>query len=131
MTLIPDITAALISGGFGTAFGTDIFAYQFPASPLDCVAIIPLDGLEPDHYDATGSIDYPGLQIQARNTSIKTAGEKVEAIRKALDLATIGGYVTCRTTRSQPRNVTSPDDLKAGGGPVYRFSVDFVLINVR
>jgi hypothetical protein len=131
MTLISDIAAKLIAGGFGTAFGTDIFAYQFPASPLNCVAIIPLAGQGPEHYDATGSIDFPGLQIQARNTSIKTAGEKAEAIRQALDLATIGGYVICRTTRSQPSNVTSPDDLKAGGGPVYRFSVDFVLAKAR
>ncbi|MCK9569689.1 minor capsid protein [Candidatus Pacearchaeota archaeon] len=131
MTLISDITAALIAGGFGTAFGTDIFAYQFPVSPLNCVAIIPLAGQEPLRYDASGSIDYPGLQIQARNTSIKTAGEKAEAIRQALDLATIGGYVVCRTTRSQPSNVTSPEDLQTGGGPVYRFSVDFVLTKVR
>jgi len=131
MTLISAITAALIAGGFGTAFGTDIFAYQFPASPLNCVAIIPLSGQEPVHYDATGSIDYPGLQIQSRNTSIKTAGENAEAIRQALDLATIGGYVICRTTRSQPSNVTGSEDLQTGGGPVYRFSVDFVLTKVR
>jgi hypothetical protein len=130
MGLVEDITALLITGGFGTVYGTDIF-YRLPALPLNCVSIFLIGGPEPDYYStnaAPGALDYAGFQIQVRNTNSKTARDNAEAIRKAFDLATLSGYVILRTTRAQPIDLTNDDDLKA---KVYRFSVDFTTVKVR
>ena len=131
MTLISDMAASIVSKGLATALGTDIFGFRFPSSPLNCICIIPAGGREPDLYDSSGAIDRPGMQVQVRNTDVLAAEASAEAIRRGLDLATISGYVICRTTRSRPVDVTSPDDLKADDGPAYRFSVDFILSEVR
>jgi hypothetical protein len=132
MTLVLDIASKLIELGFGTALGNDIWPTKhLPSEPLNLVAIIPLAIKEPDWFDANGAIDYPAFSIQVRNTDYETAEANAEAIRRALDGVAIPGYVRCKTTRSRATDVTSQEDLAATNGPVYRFSCDFELIQVR
>ena len=130
MTLISDIAAKLVAVGYGTAIGTDIFPFLFPPSPLKCICIFPLGGRIPDEVQGDTGIDYPGFQIQVRDIDLEQAASDAEAIRLALNDTTAGNY-TMFTTRSQAIDVTSPDDLQATNGPLWRFSVDFETILVR
>jgi hypothetical protein len=131
MTLISDIVTRLITLGYGTALGTDIFSYLFPPEPLNCIWI--KDGISarvPSEEMGGDGIDYPGFQIQVRNTDIQTAHDDAEVIRLALNGITVGEY-SIFTTRSDPQDVTSPEDLQATNGPVWRFAIDFETIKVR
>lgn len=132
MTLASDVAAKIIALGQGTALGTDIFAYRFPSSPINCVCIFLLHGYEPDEVQGSPSdgIDYPGFQIQARNTDVKAAAAKVEAIRLGLAGVAAGDY-TVFAVNSGPMDMTNPDDLAANGGPAYRFKTDFSTIKPR
>jgi hypothetical protein len=127
LTLESTIAAALVSGGFGTALGTDIFVDMMPVTPLGGCLIIPLAGREPDEEQGGDGVDYPGLQIQVRGVDPVAAKAKAEAIRLAFTKLTAGDY-TLSATRSYPTNLTGPTDLKAG---VYRFSIDFETIKIR
>ena len=128
MSLISDMSAALIAAGYATAEGTDLFAILFPpASQINCLCIIPLAGRVPVEVMGGAGIDYPGVQIQVRNSDLQTAIETAEAIRLAFTKTTQGEY-TLYATRSHPVNLTNPDDIKAGQ---YRFSVDFETICPR
>ena len=126
MTLVSDIAAALVAGGHGTALGTDIFAYVWPAS-MTGYLIIPLAGRLPSEEMGGNGIDYPGFQIQVKNASMATAEANAEAIRVYLNGSTRGSY-SIFTTRSAPVHISSPEDIEAG---YYRFSVDFETILVR
>ncbi len=130
MTLISDVAAALIAGGFATALGTDLFPRRFPPSPLKCIMIKELDGKVPSEEMGGDGVDYPGFQIQVRDIDEAQAQADAEAIRLALNDTTQGSY-SIFTTRSQPSDVTSPEDLAATDGPVYRFSVDFETTSAR
>jgi hypothetical protein len=130
MTLISDISAALIAGGFATALGTDLFPWRFPPAPLSCIVIIPMSGRTPREVMGADGVDFPGVQIQVRSTIELDAYNDAEAIRLALNGSTAGAY-SVFTTRSQPSDVTSPEDLAVTDGPVYRFSVDFETISAR
>jgi len=132
MTLISDVAAKLIALALGgaTAMGTNIFAYRFPPSPINCICIFPLAGYVPDEVQGGDGIDYPGFQIQVRNASVTTAMAYCEAIRLGLNGVDAGDY-TIFTNRSLPIDLTNPDDLAANGGPAYRFSVDFETTKVR
>jgi hypothetical protein len=126
MTLVATIAAALISLGFGTALGTDIFAYQWPAGKTGYL-IIPLAGRMPSEEMGGAGIDYPGIQIQTKHASMATAEANAEAVRLALNGITQGGY-TIFTTRSHAVHISAPEDIEAG---YYRFSVDFETISAR
>lgn len=130
MTLISDITAALISLGYATALGTDLFPWRFPPAPLACIVIIPMSGKTPREVMGADGVDFPGFQIQVRDTVELDAYNDAEAIRLDLNGSTAGNY-SIFTTRSQPSDVTSPEDLAATDGPVYRFAVDFETILAR
>jgi hypothetical protein len=130
MTLISDITAKLIALGFISGIGVDCWPLRFPPSPLKCICIIPLSGKVPSEEMGGTGIDYPGFQIQVRDTVELTALTTAEAIRLALNGSIAGSY-SIFTTRSQPSDVTSPEDLGATDGPVFRFSCDFETILVR
>jgi hypothetical protein len=134
--IVTDIINYLVTLGYAKARGRDIFPFFFPGKPVNCLVVIDLNGMGPDYassstISAPNAIDYPGVQVQCRNTDLKTAYDTMEAIRKDLDLNPPAGYVTLRTTRAQPSNVTSPDELGAVDGPMYRFSVDFISSRVR
>lgn len=128
MTLISDIVTALVALGYTS--GTDLFALRFPAAPLKCICIILLDGKVPSEEMGGAGIDYPAFQIQVRDIDPEQAIDDAEAIRLALNDSTRGSY-SIFTTRSQPSNVTSPEDLSAAGGPLFRFAVDFETISAR
>jgi hypothetical protein len=128
MTVFSDMAAALISAGYGTAIGTDIFAYKFPGHPLIAYLILPYGGRGPDYCDQRTALDHPGFQVQVRHTTKSTAESRAEGIRAAMDLREIVGYVICRTTRSHAVDLTSPEDEALGVG---RFSIDFELLKVR
>lgn len=126
MTLIADIAAALIAGGFGTALGTDIFAYMWPVG-MSGYLIIPLAGRMPSEEMGGNGIDYPGFQIQVKSASMATAEANAEAVRAYLNGTTKGGY-SIFTTRSHAVHISAPEDIEAG---YYRFSVDFETILAR
>lgn len=131
MTLLAEVVAALVALGHGTALGTDIFAFRWPISPVEGVCIIPLGGGVPDEIQGSrDGVDYPGFQIQVRKKSSRMAYEKAEEIRLDLNGTDAGEY-TIFSTRSSPVDITSSDDLQAGGGPFYRFSVDFETLRPR
>jgi hypothetical protein len=126
MTLVSDIAAALVSGGFASALGTDIFAYMWPVG-MTGYLIVPLAGRLPSEEMGGNGIDYPGFQIQTKNASLATAEANAEAVRAYLNGTTKGSY-SIFTTRSHPVHISSPEDIEAG---YYRFSVDFETILVR
>jgi hypothetical protein len=130
MGLVQDISAALVALHQGTALGTDIFAYAFDDLPHNALCIIPLAGQEPDRSWKEGgghrAIDYPGVQVQIRNTSKATAESKAEAIRTGLDGYAVSNHLYCWTTRAFPIYLGKDD-----GTVRYRFSVDFRLAKNR
>ena len=131
MTLISDMINRLISLGYATVLGTDIFPYLFPPEPIDCLWIKDGIGAKPPAEEMGGNgVDFPSFQIQVRNTNIQTAHDNAEAIRLALNNTTVGNYAIF-TTRSEPQDVTSDDDLVAITGPIFRVSIDFETRLVR
>ena len=134
VTLDPDvkaITDRLIALGYGTAVGKDIWPNKhLPATPpaaVNMIAVIPLSIRNPDLYDLGNMICYPGIQVQVRNLSYELAVSTLEAIRTALHMYQPPGYVICKTTRSRVNDVTTPEEINATNGPIYRVSVDFEL----
>jgi hypothetical protein len=89
-----------------------------------------MSGKVPSEEQGGTGVDYPGLQIQIRDTDAERAMSNSEVIRLALNDSIVGDYVVF-TTRSCPSDVTSPEDLGATDGPLWRFSVDFETISVR
>lgn len=130
MALVQDVAAALVAGGYATALGADLFAYNFPDLPHNAVCIIPLAGAPSDHYwhgsSGVGAIDYPGIQIQVRNVSKSVAETLAERIRIGLDGSEINNHIYCWTTRSWPSYLGED-----AGTPRHRFSVDFRLAKSR
>jgi hypothetical protein len=112
-----------------------VYPFQFSSDIVDCIAIFPLSGQGSTYFsDSTspmGAIDRPGVQCQVRYTDPANAFVLCEAIRKWLDQNPPTGYTMLFTTRDQPQDVTSPEDLAMNGGPAYRFSCDFALTLVR
>jgi hypothetical protein len=115
-----------------------VYSFQFPDEPVACVALFPTGGgvggdigIGPTYYDAGSAIDYPGVQIQVRQTDPHTAFYLCEEIRKWLDMRPPPGYVKAITGRSQPDDLTADKDLVMSGGPCYRFSVEFSFTKVR
>jgi hypothetical protein len=126
MTLASDVGAYLAAQGLGTV-GTDIFYYEFPDSPANCICIIPFATRVPRIIlGGTDNIDYPGVQVQVRNTSKSTAESNAETIRETLHLAPISNVVQCVTTRSHPVFLGKDES-----NPRYRFSVDFEVTKMR
>ena len=114
-----------------------IVQFLYDPNVLNCVALFPLAGRGTEFFSDTtspttmGVIDSPGLQVQVRYSDPINAFVLCEAIRVWLDQNPPSGYVMCFTTRDQPSNVTSPEDLASQSGPLYRFSCDFSLTKVR
>jgi hypothetical protein len=128
MSLIGDVSTKLINAGYATAAGTDLFAYLFPqASQMNSICIIPYAGSIPDEVQGGEGVDYPGVQIQVRNSSLQTASETAESIRLDLNNITQGDH-TLFAARSFPVDLTNPDDVRACQ---FRFSVDFATIKAR
>jgi len=123
-SIVRDIANAMISAGWGTAFGTNIFAQDFPPTPLIAYSIFQYSGKSPEGFMGSGPpIDWSGIQIQARDTNKERASTHAEEIRQAFDdLDLSGSWV--QASRSTPIELTSLDDGRAG---VYRFSVDFTV----
>lgn len=130
MTLFTDILTELVSLGYASAYDIDIFKYRFPLSPANCLCIIPMSIKTPDEEQGGDGIDYPGFQLQIRDTNEHTAFTNAEAIRLALNDSVIGEYAVF-TTRSTAVSVTNEDDLHTTEGSLYRFAVDFETIQVR
>lgn len=114
----------------------------FPLGVVNCVAIFPAaggltghPGMGPLRYsDGSGTpqaIDTPNFQVQVRYTDPFNAFSRCEAIRQYLDENPPTGYILSKTTRSQPDDLTTPDDLALIGGPAYRFSCNFEAAKVR
>lgn len=125
MTLIEDITGALVTGGHATALGTDVFPFAFIDLPTNQIIIILGGGKEPIHVSGGDPIDQPALYIQVRNSSKQAAYAKAEAIRQYLDGLDIGA-MTVWTTRSAPVYLGQDE-----GTLRHRFSVDFYLVFER
>lgn len=126
------ITDFLIANGYGTALGTDIWPNgHLPATPpfaVNMIAVIAMSIRPPDFYDQGNLICYPGIQVQVRNTDYELAVSMCESIRQSLHMYIPPGYVVCRTTRSRVQDVTTPEELNATSGPIYRIAVDFELV---
>lgn len=128
MSVISAVVAFLISNGYATALGTDIFARELPPSPLDAILLIAKpNGMKPELFSSGDAIDYYRLTIQVRNEEPKTAEDDAEAIRKLLDDEEISGY-WLQTDDGYPGHVSDEADIKVG---VRRFQIEFTVKNKR
>ena len=78
--MIRDIAQILQNNGIGT-LGADIFLGQLPASPDNVVAVFEYAGEPPDLHS---NVEYPGLQVLARNKSYDTGRQKIEQAKNIL-----------------------------------------------
>ena len=124
MTLITDIAHWLISHGYGTALGTDIFSYHLDPSPDNLILIIPRSGRPPDQEMGGTAVDYPSVDIHVRNTSKAQAEAKAEAIRQTLDGETING-ATFWDSRSFTQFIEKDSSNR------YRFMISFDVTKER
>ena len=141
ISIIDDVITLLIANGYASLQGVDIFPYRFPVAspygtPLNCIAVFPLNGREPDYctslvQNQPYAIDHKGFQIQVRHLVEKTAYDTAEAIRLALDFHPPTGYIQLRATRDQPSDFTNSDDLSTVNGPVFRFGISFTTDEIR
>ena len=134
MTLVEDIANKLADM---TTQDLPVYKFLFPIDVTNCVCIFPLMGMPTEFFSQSSStttmgvLDKPGIQIQVRYSNPSDAYAKAENIRQWLDQNPPTGYVLTLTTRSQPSNVTSPEDINMINGPAYRYSVDFIMSKVR
>lgn len=127
MSLVSEVAAYLIAGGYATALGTDIFVRELPPSPLNAVLLLAgPNGTKPIFY-SSGAIDHYRLTVQVRNTDPKTAEDNAEAIRLLLDDEELGGY-WLKTDDGYPGHVSDEDDIRAGA---RRFQVEFTIRSAR
>lgn len=69
-----------IRSNFGAAlsFGTNLFIGIVPATPTNCVTIIPYGGAPPD--TRTRKAQYPSLQVRVRYNSYQTCYKVTQAV---------------------------------------------------
>jgi hypothetical protein len=119
-----------------------VYPFLFPMDVVNCVAIFPagsglssIPGTGPLYYAKDGSkpgaIDTPNIQIQCRYTDPANAFVRCRAIQEWIDFNPPTGYLILKSSRSQPDNLTSPEDLAMVGGPAYRFSCNYECAKVR
>jgi hypothetical protein len=95
MTLVDDIANYLAAQGYGVYNDANpalnsIFIDEFQDSPANQIVIFPNGGRAPSEVMGGAPVDYPGIDIQIRNTSKATARATAEAIRQLLDASDIG-----------------------------------------
>jgi hypothetical protein len=96
MTEIEDeMAAALISAGFATAAGTDLFAYAIQSSPVAQIMVRPTGGETPI-LSIDSSTPRPGVQVYVVDSDLKAARDKASEIREyfALGKGTIRQAIT-------------------------------------
>lgn len=81
MTEVEDeVITALISAGYATAAGTDIFAYRIQPAPAAQIMVMPTGGQTPI-ISVDSSTPRPGVQVYVVNSDMKSARDKAAAIR--------------------------------------------------
>ena len=86
MTEIEDeMITELISAGYATVVGTDIFAYRIQPSPVAQLMVMPTGGQEPI-TSSDSSTPRPGIQVYVVNSDLKAARDKASAIREYFSL---------------------------------------------
>ena len=86
MTEIEDeMISALISAGYATVVGTDIFAYRIQPTPVAQLMVMPTGGQEPV-TSTDSSTSRPGVQVYVVNADLKAARDKASAIRTYFEL---------------------------------------------
>jgi len=121
MTLISEVSAVLIDQGFASAMGTDLFAWDLPPDPANCVMIKPWAGPGPVIASGGACTDRPGLQIYVRNSSKLAAETAAEAIRQYFKNRTASIRQAIVTTRSVPTYLGMDENGN------YTFVVDFYI----
>jgi hypothetical protein len=133
--LIDSIATWLITGGFATVVGTDIFMQRYPPGPLTCVVVSSLPAGDSAYYtdeaDAEVTVDRPGCKVDVRSLDPQAAYDSIVAITEYLDHNPPTGYLQCHVGPTPNQNTTAPEDLTATGGPIYQFSSSFVFTNSR
>jgi hypothetical protein len=79
-SLVADMMAALISAGYATATGTDIFAWQIRPTPAAQLMVM-LTGGRPPIPSVDSQTAQPGVQIYVVDADLAAAEAKTEAIR--------------------------------------------------
>jgi len=79
--MVKDIADYLATKGIGTVT-VDLFYGSEPSSPNDCITVYEYGGSPPD---LQAELEFPGLQVRARNDSYTSAREKLGAIQTALE----------------------------------------------
>jgi len=116
-----------IRTNFGAAFtfGTNVFVGVVPATPTNCVTILPYGGRPPD--TRTKKAQYPSLQIRVRMSSYQKGYKVTQAIINSMHLndkvcASIRGIAYA--IQSQPVFLEYDEEEQ----PIFLANMDFNLI---
>ena len=121
MTEVEDeMITALISAGYATAVGTDIFAYNIQPTPVAQLMVRPTGGELPI-LSVDTSTPRPGVQVYVVNSDLKLARDKASAIRAyfALSKGVVRQAITA--ARSTPIYLGQLEDGR------HKFVVEFRL----
>lgn len=78
--LLDDISIKLAEAGLGSV-GVNIFKGRMPTKPIDCIGIYEYAG---DPHDLEWDGEYPGLQLQVRNSKYNDGRQVIEQAKNVL-----------------------------------------------
>jgi|GEM_PF-1807291 len=121
-SLVSDMADALISAGFASSKGIDVFAWQIQASPTAQLMVL-LTGGEPPIETVDSQTAKPGIQVYVVDSDLAAAETKAEAIRAYFRLQKnlIGQVI--KAARSSPIYLGQLDDGR------HKFVVEFKIFS--
>jgi len=117
-SLVSDMISAIISAGYATVLGTDIFAWHIRPSPPAQIMVM-LTGGEPPVESVDSSTPRPGIQVYVVDKNLAAAETKAEAIRSYFSLKKGTLRQAIRAARSTPIYLGQLDDGR------HKFVVEF------